>query len=376
MSGRTIEIAEHLWTVLETMARDMATEPRALVNQAVFNWARRNGYPVSAPAAEAEAAPVMPVPAPAAVPAAAVVVAAPAPRSEVVLVEEPMPEAKAQPLVVAKVAEPVAKTVSQEARIAAIDADVDRYCLVPVVVDAQFEEQNVEAEEERAAPAEAEVEASPRVPALDVAALRLATAERVVAIDRAVDEVLPRPQPAAAVPIPVPVAAAPVHARPTLTIAPATLAAASAAPAPTAAPAKSRQRLDTSELDDLLGEVDDILGHNVVRDTALSPAIPFVLELRVRGTDQVCTVATEPVVIGRGPHCDLVLQSSEASREHAVVTRTGAAYVIEDRGSSNGTWFAGEQVRSREIHSGDVFRIGSVDVVASFKVGDAQAKAG
>ncbi|MEZ0314142.1 MAG: FHA domain-containing protein [Myxococcota bacterium] len=383
MSGRTIEIAEHLWTVLETMARDMATEPRALVNQAVFNWARRNGYAVSAAAAQpgpkvqaqAQAEAEAEAEAPAQVPA---------PRAEVVLVEEPVPEAKPQPVVATKVAEPApvatpapAPLPSMAARIAAIDADVDRYCLVPVVVDADFGEADEEPAEE------------PSAPVVDLNALRGAVALRVAAIDRAVDDVLPRPSAPAPAPAPVPVPVfvpvatplpipVPAAARPTLTIAPATLASSSptASPTPVAEAGMSRPRLNTSELDSLLGEVDDILGQNVVRDTALSPAIPFVLELRVRGTDQVCTVATEPVVIGRGQHCDLVLQSAEASREHAVVVRNGGTYVIEDRGSSNGTWFGAEQVRSREIHSGDVFRIGSLDVVASFKIGDTQAKAG
>ncbi len=460
MSGRTIEIAEHLWVVLETMARDMATEPRALVNQAVFNWARQNGYSVSAAASP----PAAPAEQPAASLASAAVSAPARPQPREAPTEQPKASGVDEPAktvaktvdepakVVAKAAEEPAKVVAKaadepakvvakaavafpsvSARIAAIDAEVDRYCLAPVVVDAQFGDDDTSQDgDDDEGPAEEEESAQPPDdagseladdaaqgdedddvgdateeppvahvrpgPVIDVAVLRVAAAQRVVAIDRAVDDVLPRPLAAAPIPVPAPAppaAAAPVSApaqlppaaRPTLTVAPATLAA-SSPPAPSPAPAvataaaeapgsgKARPRLNTSELNNLLGEVDDILGQNVVRDTALSPAISFVLELRVRGTDQVCIVATEPVVIGRGSHCDLVIKSAEASREHAVVTRKGATYVIEDRGSSNGTWFGAEQVRSREIHSGDVFRIGSVDVVASFKVADAQAKAG
>ena len=447
MSGRTIEIAEHLWTVLETMARDMATEPRALVNQAVFNWARRNGYAVSAgavgavPAAAPELAAVPVVeakPAPVSVAKTAHVEKAKVAEVEAVeakaklearadakpelktdassepkleakadATSEPKLEAKAdatsEPKLEAKPEAPLAvpaPSLSQAVRVAAIDADVDRYCVVPVVVEGVFGEDD--SDEEAAPPAPA-----PVAPAVDLAALRAAAAERVAVIERAVADVLPRPRAAVAATAAANVAA---PARPTVTSAPASLAVtpppasapaaapaskpaavsapaakAESAPAGSAKPApaatagvngKPRQRMDTRELDNLFGEVDDLLGQSGVRDTALSPAMSFVLELRVSGTDQVCIVAAEPVVIGRGSHCDLVLQSAEASREHAVVSRNGATYVIEDRGSSNGTWVNNEQVRSHEIHSGDVFRIGSVELVASLKVTEPQAKAG
>jgi hypothetical protein len=39
----SVIIAPHLWRALEVMARDMAVEPSALVNQAVFAWLRING---------------------------------------------------------------------------------------------------------------------------------------------------------------------------------------------------------------------------------------------------------------------------------------------------------------------------------------------
>ncbi|MEM6531060.1 MAG: FHA domain-containing protein [Myxococcota bacterium] len=44
MSDRTVKLPPHLWELLETMAHDMGIEPGALVNQAVFHWARTNGY--------------------------------------------------------------------------------------------------------------------------------------------------------------------------------------------------------------------------------------------------------------------------------------------------------------------------------------------
>ena len=39
-----ISIAPHLERALTAMSKDMALEPQAIVNQAVFAWLRINGY--------------------------------------------------------------------------------------------------------------------------------------------------------------------------------------------------------------------------------------------------------------------------------------------------------------------------------------------
>jgi len=55
-SPRTIQIADHLWESLESLAADMGLERDALVNQALFALARQHGYPIAA-AREAAAVP-------------------------------------------------------------------------------------------------------------------------------------------------------------------------------------------------------------------------------------------------------------------------------------------------------------------------------
>lgn len=40
----SFEIAEHLWEALQTMAKEMAADPQVLVNQALFQLVRMNGY--------------------------------------------------------------------------------------------------------------------------------------------------------------------------------------------------------------------------------------------------------------------------------------------------------------------------------------------
>ncbi|HYG69623.1 MAG TPA: FHA domain-containing protein [Anaeromyxobacteraceae bacterium] len=70
-------------------------------------------------------------------------------------------------------------------------------------------------------------------------------------------------------------------------------------------------------------------------------------------------IVKERFVIGRGRHCDLVVESAKVSREHAVIVREGSAWFIEDLGSSNGTWYDRERIHRRRIADGDEFFVSS-----------------
>jgi len=66
----------------------------------------------------------------------------------------------------------------------------------------------------------------------------------------------------------------------------------------------------------------------------------------------------DPVTLGRG-NVELKLEDSFASSRHAQITRQGRIVVIEDLGSTNGTYLNGEVLTGPQpLHDGDKIRIG------------------
>jgi hypothetical protein len=77
----------------------------------------------------------------------------------------------------------------------------------------------------------------------------------------------------------------------------------------------------------------------------------------VRDDGTTIEVGKERFVVGRGRHCDLVLDSSKVSREHAALVRGPDGWSIEDLGSSNGTWHERTRVTRKLVADGDEFFI-------------------
>ena len=78
-------------------------------------------------------------------------------------------------------------------------------------------------------------------------------------------------------------------------------------------------------------------------------------------------VIKDRFLIGRGKHCDLIINSGKVSREHAAITREGSTWFIEDLGSSNGTWFDKRRISRRQIQEGDEYFICSEKLSCTFR---------
>jgi hypothetical protein len=67
----------------------------------------------------------------------------------------------------------------------------------------------------------------------------------------------------------------------------------------------------------------------------------------------------EGAVLGRGDQAEIRLEDPFASSRHARLTRQGAVIVVEDLGSTNGTYLNEELLDGpRPLHAGDRVRIG------------------
>jgi len=69
--------------------------------------------------------------------------------------------------------------------------------------------------------------------------------------------------------------------------------------------------------------------------------------------------------VGRAPRADFVVDAPLVSRLHCRVTAAvDGTLLVEDLGSTNGTFVNGERVASREIRHGDRIGVGRVELVA------------
>jgi hypothetical protein len=96
------------------------------------------------------------------------------------------------------------------------------------------------------------------------------------------------------------------------------------------------------------------------------------LFLQLREHEPIEVVA-ERFLIGRGNHCNLIIDSVRVSREHAVLLSEGDGFVLEDQGSSNGTWLGTRRLQRHVISDGDVLMLGNEKVRFSVQPASAPA---
>ncbi|MFJ6567372.1 FHA domain-containing protein [Streptomyces sp. NPDC091292] len=68
---------------------------------------------------------------------------------------------------------------------------------------------------------------------------------------------------------------------------------------------------------------------------------------------------SRPYAIGRDPQGDIVLDDARVSWRHATVSWSGRSWVIEDHGSTNGTFVQGQRIHQMEIGPGAAVHLGN-----------------
>jgi len=89
----------------------------------------------------------------------------------------------------------------------------------------------------------------------------------------------------------------------------------------------------------------------------------YLVVLAGMSTGEMFKIANDKTVIGRGPKSDIRIGDEGVSREHASVLVEGDRVILEDLGSTNGTFCNGVRVTRRELCDGDKIMVGSTTIL-------------
>jgi diguanylate cyclase (GGDEF)-like protein len=89
----------------------------------------------------------------------------------------------------------------------------------------------------------------------------------------------------------------------------------------------------------------------------------YVLVLAGSNLGGMFKLDKDRLVLGRGEKADIRLIDDGLSREHALLVKSGTEVVLEDLGSTNGTYCNGERVQRRSLVEGDKILLGSTTIL-------------
>ena len=87
-----------------------------------------------------------------------------------------------------------------------------------------------------------------------------------------------------------------------------------------------------------------------------------VFKVKAEGRARLIVFDTQDLSVGRAPDNDLSLDEPEMSRHHCVFLRTPQGCGVKDLGTANGTSVNGEAASQAVLKTGDVVRVGEVEI--------------
>ena len=104
------------------------------------------------------------------------------------------------------------------------------------------------------------------------------------------------------------------------------------------------------------GEVD--LAATLDEVPVLAPGTALLVVVRGPNAGSRYLLDRDQTTIGRHPESDVFLDDVTVSRHHARVDRDEAGFVLNDLGSLNGTYLAGERVDRQLLKAGNEVQVG------------------
>ena len=88
-----------------------------------------------------------------------------------------------------------------------------------------------------------------------------------------------------------------------------------------------------------------------------------LLLVRNQGEKRRFPLPNDVITIGRREDCDLRIPLGDVSRKHCSLLKSGERLLLQDLGSSNGTFVNGQRVQEIQLKPGDQLGIGSLRFV-------------
>ena len=99
-------------------------------------------------------------------------------------------------------------------------------------------------------------------------------------------------------------------------------------------------------------------GTTIMKPAARTSAKQAFLVRTGRGGTTKTLLTGRKIGVGRAPDNDIVVADANVSRHHARIEHLGTRYVLQDLGSTNGTFVNGAKVEEQSLKEGDVIVVG------------------